>query len=44
MPGPPRFIPVVYGLPTEEAMEEAKKGTFYLGGCFSREVGWVLVW
>jgi hypothetical protein len=44
VPGPPRFIPVVYGLPTKEAMEESKKGAFYLGGCFLGEVGWVLVW
>ncbi len=24
---------ILYGLPTPEAMEEAKKGKWYLGGC-----------
>jgi hypothetical protein len=44
VPGPPRFIPMVYGLPTKEAMEEAERGKFYLGGCILGEVGWMLVW
>jgi len=26
-------IPIIYGLPTEEAAEEAKEGKFALGGC-----------
>ncbi len=30
-------IPIVYGLPTPEAEEEAKKGLFKLGGCIVSE-------
>jgi len=45
-PGPPRFVPLVMGLPTGEAFAKAKNGEMMLGGCIVRgnEPRWVWVW
>ena len=45
-PGPPRFVPLYMGLPTMEAIEEAKRGECMLGGCVVSgfEPKWVWVW
>ncbi|MHC4469600.1 MAG: hypothetical protein ACYTDY_00290 [Planctomycetota bacterium] len=31
--GSERVVPIVYGLPTDEALEMAEQGRFRLGGC-----------
>lgn len=45
-PGPPRFVPLVMGLPTQETFARAEKGEMMLGGCIVRgtEPRWVWVW
>jgi hypothetical protein len=45
-PGPPRFVPLVMGTPTEEDAERAKRGEAVLGGCILRGNApkWVWVW
>jgi len=45
-PGPPRFVPLVMGLPTAEAVAHERRGEVMLGGCIVRgnEPRWVLVW
>jgi hypothetical protein len=45
-PGPPRFVRLVMGRPTEETVERAKLGEFMLGGCVvsGYEPQWVWVW
>ena len=44
--GPPRFVPLVMGLPGSELMKEAARGNVVLGGCLvtGYEAKWVLVW
>jgi len=46
VPGPPRFVPLVMGLPTEQAIEKAERGEIVLGGCIvtGNEPRLVLVW
>ena len=45
-PGPPRFVPLVMGLPTPEAAARASRGEMMLGGCIvsGHEPRWVWVW
>lgn len=45
-PGPPRFVPLIMGLPREEAIVRAERGEVMLGGCILRgnEPKWVWVW
>lgn len=45
-PGPPRFVPLVMGLPTPETAVRADKGEVMLGGCIvsGSEPHWVWVW
>ena len=45
-PGPPRFVPLVMGLPTPQIAARAKNGDVMLGGCIVRgnEPRWVWVW
>jgi len=33
-------VPICYGLPTEEAIAEAKAGKFVLGGCAVKDARW----
>ncbi|MBX7132352.1 MAG: hypothetical protein K1X67_06710 [Fimbriimonadaceae bacterium] len=46
VPGPPRWVPYVIGLPTMETVQEAKRGDACLGGCTIgiNDPKWVLVW
>ncbi len=45
-PGPPRFVPLVMGLPGQELARRGQKGEVMLGGCIVRgnEPRWVWVW
>lgn len=45
-PGPPRFVPLVMGLPDEREIERAERGEIMLGGCIlnGNEPKWVWVW
>lgn len=45
-PGPPHFVPLIMGLPTDLAVREYERGEVMLGGCIMRgnEPQWVLVW
>lgn len=45
-PGPPRFIPLIMGSPTDEDVAREERGEVLLGGCILRgnEPRWVLVW
>ena len=45
-PGPPRFIPLVMGMPGPELSARAMKGEVMLGGCIVRgnEPRWIWVW
>ena len=45
-PGPPRFVPLIMGSPTEEDVARERRGEVILGGCILRgnEPKWVLVW
>jgi hypothetical protein len=44
--GPPRFVPLVMGLPLPQTAAQAKNGEVMLGGCRVRgnEPRWVWVW
>jgi hypothetical protein len=46
VPGPPRVVPYVTGLPGAELREQAKNGEVVLGGCVVSgfEPRWVFVW
>ena len=45
-PGPPRFVPLIMGLPRDNAIAMEARGEAVLGGCILRgnEPRWVLVW
>ena len=45
-PGPPRFVPLIMGMPGPELSAKAKRGEVVLGGCIvsGNEPRWVLVW
>ncbi len=45
-PGPPRFVPLVMGYPSEEGEEKSKQGEFMLGGdiVWGNEPKWMWVW
>jgi hypothetical protein len=45
-PGPPRFVKVVHGYPTQEAREAARRGELLLGGCnvTINDPNWILIW
>lgn len=45
-PGPPRFVPLIMGMPTRDISARAKRGEVMLGGCIVRgnEPRWVFVW
>ena len=45
-PGPPRFVPLVMGLPLPQTWAQAERGDVMLGGCILRgnEPRWVWVW
>lgn len=45
-PGPPRFVPLVMGLPSNVTASQIKNGDVILGGCIVRgnEPRWVWVW
>ena len=46
-PGPPKFIPVIYGLPIgNELFEQERRGDLILGGCMVNGWSpmWLLVW
>jgi hypothetical protein len=45
-PGPPRFVPLVMGMPGPELSAQAERGEAILGGCMVRgnEPRWVWVW
>jgi general stress protein CsbA len=46
VPGPPRFVPLIMGTPTEEDSARADRGEVVLGFCILRgnEPKWVWVW
>jgi len=46
LPGPPRVIPLVMGLPTQATAERARNGEVLLGGCITSgmEPKYVVVW
>ena len=45
-PGPPRFVPLVMGLPSGVTADQIRNGDVILGGCIVRgnEPRWVWVW
>jgi hypothetical protein len=45
-PGPPRFVPLIMGMPGPEDFARRERGEVMLGGCILRSNGpkWVLVW
>lgn len=45
-PGPPRFVPLVMGTPTEADIAREERGEVMLGGCILRGNApkWVWVW
>ena len=45
-PGPPRFVPLIMGSPTDEDTVREERGEVVLGGCILKEnpPQWVLVW
>ena len=45
-PGPPRFVPLIMGTPTDEDAARERRGEVFLGGCILRDnpPRWVLVW
>jgi hypothetical protein len=45
-PGPPRFVPLIMGSPTDDDVAREQRGDAVLGGCILRgnEARWVLVW
>ena len=46
MPGPPKLLRVLHGMPSPEALEIARRGEIILGGCVVHpfQANWVLVW
>ena len=46
VPGPPRFVPLIMGSPTDEDVARAERGEVMLGFCILRgnEPRWVWVW
>ena len=46
VPGPPRFVPLVMGLPNEELAQQCARGDAICGGCIvtGLEPSWVWVW
>ena len=46
VPGPPRFVPRIMGMPHPEEFAREERGEVVLGGCIVRgnEPRWVLVW
>jgi hypothetical protein len=45
-PGPPRFVPLIMGMPNENDWARRERSEVMLGGCIMRnnEPKWVLVW
>jgi len=45
-PGPPRFVPLIMGMPREDDIARQERGEVVLGGCILRDnpPKWVLVW
>lgn len=45
-PGPPRFVPLIMGSPTDEDAAREERGEVVVGGCILRgnDPRWVLVW
>lgn len=45
-PGPPRFVPLILGMPREDDVAIEERGEAVLRGCISRgnDPRWVLVW
>ena len=45
-PGPPRFVPLIMGMPREDDFARRERGEVVLGGCILRgnEPKWILVW
>jgi hypothetical protein len=45
-PGPPRFVPLIMGSPTDEDVVREELGEVFLGGCILRGNAprWVWVW
>ena len=45
-PGPPRFVPLIMGSPTDEDVARESRGEVVLGGCILRgnDPKWVWVW
>ena len=45
-PGPPRFVPLIMGMPHPEDSAAEERGEAVLGGCIVRgnEPRWLLVW
>ena len=45
-PGPPRFVPLIMGMPGPEDFARRERGEVVLGGCILRgnEPRWILVW
>jgi len=45
-PGPPRFVPLIMGSPTDDDSAREARGEVVLGGCILRDnpPRWVLVW
>ena len=46
LPGPPRFVPLIMGSPTDEDVAREERGEVVLGGCILRgnPPRWVWVW
>ena len=46
LPGPPRFVPLIMGSPTDDDVARESRGEVVLGGCILRgnEPRWVWVW
>lgn len=45
-PGPPRFVPLIYGMPSPKDFAAEDRGEVVLGGCIMRNnpPRWVLIW
>lgn len=45
-PGPPRFVPLILGMPRHDDFASEERGDVVLRGCISRgnDPRWVLVW
>ncbi len=45
-PGPPRFVPLIMGMPRPEDFARQERGEVVLGGCIMRDnpPKWILVW